>query len=192
MNIEKHRIAIIIRLSEKSPQLGRTALMKYCYFLQTLRRVPLGYSFSLHSYGPFDSDVLADLDAAEALGEVTSEIVYYSGGYGYRIGPGAQALGAKSWGADLLARHEADIDWVLAEFGNLNSAQLELTSTIVYADREAAGKSEHLTASELSQRVHDVKPHFSQAQILASLRDLQDRGFIRSVAFTPSKARSVS
>jgi hypothetical protein len=49
MNTESNRIALITRLVEKVPGLGRTALMKYCYFLQTLRRVPLGYSFTLYS-----------------------------------------------------------------------------------------------------------------------------------------------
>jgi hypothetical protein len=82
MNIESNRIAVITRLAERSPGLGRTALMKYCYFVQTLRRVPLGYSFSLYSYGPFDSDVLADLDVTESMGGVKTEVVYHTGGYG--------------------------------------------------------------------------------------------------------------
>jgi uncharacterized protein len=181
MNIQNNRIATITRLAEKSSQLGRTALMKYFYFLQTLRRVPLGYSFSLYSYGPFDSDVLADLDATEAVGGVESQIVYYPGGYGYRIVPGAQTQGAKRWGADFLKQHETDIDWVIAEFGGLSSAQLELASTIIYSDREAIVKSEHLTASQLAQRVHDAKPHFSLAQILGLLQDLDNRGLLKSL-----------
>src|SRR5436305_12342280 len=126
MNMENDRIAIITRLAEKSPELGRTALMKYCYFLQSLRRVPLGYSFSLYSYGPFDSNVLADLDATEAVGGVTSQLVYYSGCYGYQISPVPQAQRAKRWGANLLQQHEADLDWVIQHFGHFSAAQLEL------------------------------------------------------------------
>jgi hypothetical protein len=34
--------------------------MKCLYFLQTVRRVPLGYHFGLYIDGPFDSDVLSD------------------------------------------------------------------------------------------------------------------------------------
>jgi hypothetical protein len=104
--------------------------MKYCYFLQALRRVPLGYSFSLYSYGPFDSDVLADLDAAEAVGGVETNIVYHPGGYGYRINPGDRADSAKRWGTEFLQKYEGDIDWVVAQFGNLGAARLELVSTI--------------------------------------------------------------
>ena len=181
MNTETNRIALITRLAEKSPQLGRTALMKFCYFLQIIRRVPLGYSFTLYSYGPFDADVLSDLDAAEAMGGITSQIVYYPGGYGYRIAPGSQTQGAKRWGADFLKQHEADLDWVIDEFGAFSSAQLELASTIIYSDREAAIKSESLNRSELSQRVHDVKPHFSLAQINSLLDTLDSRGFLKSL-----------
>ena len=181
MNIENIRLAMITRLAEKSPLLGRTALMKFCYFLQTLRRVPLGYSFSLYSYGPFDSDVLADLGAAEAVGGVVSRIVYYPGGYGYQIEPGTNAGSAKFWGTEFLNRHEADLDWVIAEFGKLSSAQLELAGTIVYSDREAAAKLEQLSAGELSQRVHDVKPRFSPEQILGMVNDLNSREFLKSL-----------
>jgi uncharacterized protein len=136
MNIESNRIGLITRFAEKVRGLGRTALMKYCYFLQTLRRVPLGNSFTLYSYGPFDSDVLADLDAAEAINGVRTEIEYYSEGYGYRIEPGTAAESAKRWAADFLTRYEPDIDWVISNFGTLNAAQLELSSTIVYSGRE--------------------------------------------------------
>jgi hypothetical protein len=181
MKIELDRIAVITRLAEKSQNLGRTALMKYCYFLQTLRRVPLGYSFSLYSYGPFDSDVLADLDATESIGGVKTEVEYYPGGYGYRIEPGTRTDGAKRWSADFLKQHEGDIDWVLTQFGTLNSAQLELANTIIYSDREATGKSEKLMSNQLTQRVHDIKPHFSNAQILSLILDLKGRGLLRSV-----------
>jgi uncharacterized protein len=183
MNIESNRIAVITRLAEKAQNLGRTALMKYCYFLQTLRRVPLGYSFSLYSYGPFDSDVLADLDATEAVGGVKTEVVYYPGGYGYQIEPGTRVGGAKRWGAEFLERYDIDIDWVLAQFGNLTAAQLELASTIIYSDREAISRSEKLTTDQLTQRVHDVKPHFSNPQILTLLLDLKGRGFLKSVNY---------
>lgn len=181
MSIQSDRIAVITRLVEKSPNLGRTALMKYCYFLQTLRRVPLGYSFSLYSYGPFDSNVLADLDATESVGGVKTEVVYYPTGYGYRIEPGTRTEAAKRWGAQFLNRYEDDLDWVVAQFQNLNSAQLELASTIVYSDREASAKSEQPSLERLIQSVHNVKPHFSHSQIQSLLMDLKNRNLLKSV-----------
>jgi len=59
---DKERLSLIPVLAESHPShhIGRTALMKYMYFLQTLRGVQLGYNFSMYSYGPFDADVLSE------------------------------------------------------------------------------------------------------------------------------------
>lgn len=179
MNPDTNRMAIITRLSEKSPRMGRTALMKYCYFLQTIRRVPLGYSFSLYSYGPFDSDVLADLNSAEAMGAVKTGIEYYSGGYGYRIEPGARTEVAKKWSQDFLGQYEGDIEWVLTEFGTYNSASLELASTIVYCDREAVAKSQTPSVDQLAQVVREVKPRFTEAQIRTMILELHKKGLLQ-------------
>jgi hypothetical protein len=40
---------------------GRTTLTRWLCFLQTVRRVSLGYHFGRYIYGPSDSDVLSDL-----------------------------------------------------------------------------------------------------------------------------------
>jgi hypothetical protein len=50
------RIGLIARLVEKAPgqTLGRTAIVKFAFLLQALRKVPLKYDFRLYTYGPFD------------------------------------------------------------------------------------------------------------------------------------------
>src|SRR5579864_5148815 len=95
--LDKARLGLLPVLAERAPsgQIGRTALMKYMYFLQTLRGVPLGYNFTMYSYGPFDSDVLSDLSSGEGMNVVTSTPVVFSGGYGYQIRPGTLAEFAK-------------------------------------------------------------------------------------------------
>jgi uncharacterized protein len=167
-NESQIRAAVIAALAEKYPsgRFGRTAVMKLFYFLQTLRRVPLGYHFTLYSYGPFDSNVLSDLDYAEELGAISSEVVpYASGAYGYRISPTNRAAALKDKAADFLRQYADDLDWVIGEFGSMSSAELELASTIVYADREVLRRGSRQTMAELVRRVSDVKPHFTQAQI---------------------------
>src|ERR1700674_384358 len=59
-----NRLAVLTRLVKRSPMkdLGRTAIMKLAYFLTIVRDVPLGYRFTLYSYGPSDSSVLQDVD----------------------------------------------------------------------------------------------------------------------------------
>ncbi len=172
------RLALIPFLAgnTSSGHIGRTALMKYMYFLQTLRHVPLGYRFTLYSYGPFDSEVLADLASAETLGAVESEAVLYPGGYGYQIRPGNKANWLQRRAADFLKRNKLNVRWVTERFGSFTSAQLELVSTIIYADREAAHKKEKLQLKDIVHRVHEIKPHFSNAKILSYAEALkQDR-----------------
>ena len=93
-NLQDARVAVITELASRAPNgfLGRTALMKLCYFLQEVKNVPLGYHFTLYSYGPFDSDVLSSLGTAETLKAISSETVYYAGGYGYQIKKGEVLL----------------------------------------------------------------------------------------------------
>ena len=80
--LQDARLAVIAELVSRAPagHVGRTAIMKFCYLLQVVRGVPLGYHFTLYSYGPFDSGVLSDLSTAETLKAVESSVVYYGGG----------------------------------------------------------------------------------------------------------------
>jgi hypothetical protein len=165
--LNEQRLALIPIFAESSRAgyIGRTALMKYFYFLQTLRNVPLGYRFTLYSYGPFDSNVLADLSTAESLGLVESSTVLYPGGYGYQIRPGPRINWIKKRASSFLKDHRSDIKWLSKTFGTFNSAELELVSTIIYADREALQNKKKMTLDELSDQVHEVKPHFNNNQI---------------------------
>lgn len=180
---DKARLGLIPVLAEKHPAgyIGRTALMKYMYFLQTLRDVPLGYNFSMYSYGPFDSDVLSDLSTAESLNLVSTATVSFYGGYGYRIHPAPGAEVVKDEAREFLTRYKVDVDWVVAEFGNLNSADLELASTIIYVDREFAEISPPDARAHLISLVNEIKPHFATEQIERSVDSLQHKGVLASI-----------
>lgn len=166
--LNEERIALIPTLAGRSPQghIGRTAVVKFLYFLQALRDVPLGYRFTLHSYGPFDSDVLADLATAEALGLVESTVVQFPGGYGYEIRPGRHTEWLQKRSAQFLKRYEPEVNWVIQEFGKLGSGDLELVSTIVYVDQEAASNDEELSLEKIAEIVKGIKPHFSSDKIM--------------------------
>lgn len=155
-------------------QMGRTALMKLSYFLQTLREVPLGYRFSLYAYGPFDSRVLRDLGEAELLGYVNTTVVEYPGGYGYEI-----ADADRTSESEFVDKYREEIDWVIREFGSLNSADLELASTIVFADREEPASSQSI--DDLANRVQQVKPHFKESQVTDRIKWLHEKGLLKSI-----------
>jgi hypothetical protein len=188
--LDKARLGLMAVLAERAPngQIGRTALMKYMYFLQTLRNVPLRYNFTMYSYGPFDSDVLADLSSGEGMNVVTSTTVMFSGGYGYEIRPGSLADFAKRNAAAFLAEHREDIDWMFATFGNLSAADLELTSTIIYVDREAGEGCQRCSVEDVTERVNDIKPRFSRAQVRKWVEKLLNEGVLSSTGKIAKRA----
>lgn len=183
-HLREKRMALISVLAEQSPKgaIGRTGVMKLLYFLQILRDVPLDYRFTLYSYGPFDSDVLSDLADSEALGVVTAVIKQFSGGYGYQITPGPNADWLQERAAEFLEQYETDIKWVMGEFGELNSGELELASTIVYVDQEAAENNQSPSLDDVGEIVHEIKPHFSKDKIMEFAIWLSDSKLIRAAA----------
>src|SRR5438270_366775 len=137
MNAEKKwldRIGLMAALVERAPAqtLGRTAIMKLAYFLQVLKKVPLGYDFGLHTYGPFASDVLDDLAYAGVFGAVKERTIIQSEGYRYEIKPGKHCAQAQQSSKIWLDQNREAVDWVIQEFGNFTAPELELISTIVY------------------------------------------------------------
>ena len=182
--LQTNRLALITYLCANAQKgsFGRTALMKLCYFLQVLKGVPLGYRFTLYSYGPFDSDVLSDLGTAESFHALESSLEVYSGGYGYSIRKGTRGDKCIEAGQMFLSNNQEAIDWVLSEFGTHSSAVLELEATIIYVDREAMVKSRTISKQEMARQVHDVKPHFSEDTISAAVDTLSGKGLLLILA----------
>ena len=81
------RLAFLTALIDAAPNqtLGRTALMKLLFLLTTIKSVPLGYRFRMYNYGPFDSEVLSDIDYAARLEALSVDMVRYKNGYAYNI-----------------------------------------------------------------------------------------------------------
>jgi uncharacterized protein YwgA len=181
------RLALIARLVETSPggALGRTALVKLVYLLQEVRGVPLGYRFRLYTYGPYDTNVLDDLDYAQSLGVVQVKTVSFSSGYAFDIRPGDAAEGVKERAKGFLAEHEAAVRWVIQEFGTRSASELELLATIVYTDRDLSARKARVSLEDLCRKVRDVKPRFTQEQAVANARSLLAQGVLTSIAPEP-------
>lgn len=170
------RLSIIAALVSSAPTgLGRTAVMKMMFFLQTLRKVPLGYRFSLYAYGPYDKEVLADLATAEAEKRIVSSVVTYSGGsQGYLIKSGERADALRA----LADRYRDAIDWVVGEFGRRTAGDLEMVGTIIYVDRSQNGHI--LSLEDLANQVHDIKPHHDVGRIITEATKLRNEGLIQA------------
>lgn len=176
------RVATIAEIVRKAhgPR-GRTALMKGLYFLQELKKVPLGYSFRLYTYGPFDADVLEDLRYAESLGAVSSTVVSYPGGYGYEVKALECAPQVVARGKDFVAAHEHQVQWVVDKFGQKSAADLEILSTLVYVDHEFRDDRRTADISDLIATVHEVKPHHTTERIRREAEWLKAEGMLASI-----------
>jgi hypothetical protein len=175
------RLGLLSELVGQAPgKLGRTALMKLAYLLQAVKEVPLGYDFRLYTYGPFDSDVLNDLGLAESFGVVQSQMVQFpsGSGYGYEFSIGPRREMVQKRAGREVARYQPVIRWALEEFGRHSAADLELITTIVYADREAAGRKERLSFQELGRKVKEVKPRFTDQYIAAKIEEMAKKGLL--------------
>lgn len=177
---QTNRHALIAELAKRTAKrgynLGKTALQKHLYFLNTLYGLDTGYSFRLYNYGPFSSEVLSDLDTVEFIDGV--KISYDSAVGGYRIRPGKNADNVTEDAKSFLNKADKSIDQVLSDFGNLNAKELELRATIVYADREAKDENRELDKEDLADIVHEIKPHFSVPRILGVIEELTERGHL--------------
>jgi hypothetical protein len=161
------RLALLAEFSRRA-KLGRTAIMKLMFFLQERMGVPLNYQFSLYSYGPFDSDVLADISTAERLNVLRSSVEYYPSGTGYLYEPGPEAQSVNQLAGNFLDEHRDSIEWVLANFSRKTAGELELLSTILFVVKYQNPK----TVSKLIEQVGLVKPHFSQEHIRRAFDEL--------------------
>jgi hypothetical protein len=145
--------------------------MKICYFLQAVKNVPLNYEFSLYSYGPFDADVLADLQTAEELHVLESTVEHYPGGYRYLISKGRNTTLVKQYSGPFLTAHREAIRWAANTLAPRSAGDLELTSTIVFCSREKAQK---ISDTQLSTLVRAIKPHFSTSDVKRQIDWLRD------------------
>jgi len=111
---------------------------------------------------------------------VEASPVQFSGGYGYRIRPSIQAELAKNNAIQFLSSHNDDIEWLFLTFGKLNSAELELTSTIVYIDQEFADAKSQLSTCEMTTRLREIKPHFNREKISGFVDDLLQKNVLKA------------
>jgi uncharacterized protein len=176
------RKAILAELTKRVNGLGRTGVMKIMYLLQAVRGVDLGYSFRLYTYGPYDTQVLDDLNVAEREGIVRSETFDWQGGRGYLIKAGHNADHLVRRSKDALASVQDAIIWAASNFGSRTASDLEVISTIIFVDRAFFEAGEKTSASEVTERVHEIKPHHNREKIAAELSSLRQSQLLRAVA----------
>ena len=187
LNIASPRCGLIAdlvrRLNKVSPQVGKTVLVKMIFLLQQIFKIDCGYEFELHTYGPFASQILHDLDLVESLGGVKIHPAVSAGGY-KNLSRGQEPWDCAKKLKLFLSKPKVKkgISKVVSEFGSYSARDLELASTIVYVENYMKRRHRSHSGDEVSQIVHGLKPKFTKKEILSQIRGLSSKGYINLTA----------
>ncbi len=165
--------ALIAFLAKRfgGPRLGKKALQKSVHLLQELGGVDAGYRFSFYTYGPYSSTLAGDLDIVAMRGG--AKVSYNATDNYYAIEATPETEGVIARGQEFIDRHRTRIDRVLDRFGGRTAKDLELVSTIVYLRRHApAGIFDD--DAKLIERVRNLKPKYSDAEITTAIREVRE------------------
>lgn len=175
------RLSVITELAIKDKDLGKTAMMKFLYLLQTVYNVPLGYDFDIYTYGPYSQTVMSDIEFAEYNGDIQiSSVTYPNGMQGYQINATEKGEETVSQSKELIDLYNSEIDSVVSFFSKKTAKELELYSTIVFVSSSFFDNGWSESEKEICSTVKQIKPHFSEEMISDAYSDLKINQLIRA------------
>ncbi len=163
------------RLEDKSPQFGKTVFMKLAYLLQELYEVPLGYRFSLYTYGPYSPEVLGDLEYAKLRHQISVEYLGEQGGF--RIAP-SEELGSSGEQHGPISDYSDELNNLVENFGGFNAKDLELRTTSIFLWKRIQ-PTEQGDVNRVVETVRHLKPHFDEKTIRDAVISLLENGVIQ-------------
>ena len=168
--MDAKKLDVIHELANRRNRLGKTVMMKYIFLLQQVYKVPLGYDFEIYTYGPYSSEVTADVDFAKYQELISIELNADS--MGYSITP--KNCSDKSFSISIKDK----LDELMRLFGNKTARDLELSTTIVYLYSNYKKNSWDNDCDTLSNDVYEIKPHFSLEDIKSEYANLEENGIL--------------
>ena len=176
MNLNE-RTLVITRIARENPKIGKTAMMKCLYLLQTIEKVPLDYSFRIYTYGPYSSLAMDEIDYASQNGYIVISGMNYQVGFGYSIT--CSAAGEKFLdNSSALEPYAAMITCIIETFAAKTAKELELLSTIVYIVCMYNQNHWDMSENEICKSVQEIKPHFTLEDIELEYRFLDDNNYL--------------
>jgi len=169
------RYGVIAELANRAKdiptQFSKTKLQKLIFLLQEIYGVDCGYDFNFYIYGPFCSQLDADLSILDYWGGVKINPVEF--GYDISIGERNEVLREKA--RDFLSENSDNIERLVNKFGGYTAKDLELISTIIYVMHTEKDTSK----DDLLQIVQSIKPRFSKEEILDKISLLENENLIQ-------------
>lgn len=184
VDIPWNRYALIAELTKRvdkiSPQFGKVALQKMVFLLQEVYQVDCGYDFRLYSYGPFDSQLLNDLDLVAHWGYVcVNRVNDMLGGYKIRPTDSVDSIRAKA--TDFLDsdKTKTAIDKLMETYGAMTARDLELRATTVYVAKNMQVKGNLATKENICHLVGQIKPKYTAQEIEQAVMELSGMDHIK-------------
>lgn len=172
---EKLRSEIIQYLVDKSHGLGKVQLQKTIYFLQEVFRVPMGYDYVMHYYGPYSFDLDNTLSEMQGKGILSIDYVLYPAGYvGYDISLGKNAEGILK----LPNEYRDKADQVVNIFRAMDAQTVELWATIHFVRSILYEKERDSNKETVAKEVKKLKPKFSEQDIEQAYEEMQNKNLL--------------
>lgn len=165
--------ALIVHLAKRlNPQhFGKTKLQKLVYLTEKLKKIKVGYDFNFYTYGPFSSDLAADLDYVAELGGV--EIVRANTNI-YEIHPAKNADRLEGKSTKFFTDNKNSLDEIIDRFGDRQAKELELIATLVYVFQSGI-----LEKGDILKKTKELKPRFKEQEIAESYELLNNWNYIQ-------------
>ena len=150
--------------------------MSMVYLLQEACRAPLGYRFTLYTYGPYSPEVEMDLMAAKEHGHVLLQ--HNPGDNWHQILPGPDVHRGTEQITGDWSPHMAAVRTAIRAFGHLTSSQANLRASTHYI-----ANTHNLPApseQDLAAALHELKPQIDRQEIRDALNHLRTMGVLHN------------
>lgn len=158
-------LTMVKRLRDNQSWSGETHLQKAMFFLDRETGGSTNFDFVLYKHGPYSFDLHDTLATLSALCLIENQPVPP---YGPRINLTESGERFLKQHDDVGVEELRRIDSVAGWFGNKGVAELERLATALWVQDRGTGKDEICLAEE----IHKIKPHISNEDALAALREV--------------------
>ena len=173
------RVTVITEIARRDANIGKTAMMKFLYLLQTVFSVPLGYDFEIYTYGPYSQAVMSDIEFAYHNGNIRITPVEYPNGMcGYQINAEDSKASSEPDYLGTDKEYERAIDSVVSFLSRKSAKELELFSTIVFVFDSFKKNGWEQTQDVICTTVKSIKPHFALETIQSAYDELHEMKYI--------------
>jgi len=77
-----------------------------------------------------------------------------------------------------LWKKQRKISYIVNKFGSLSAKSLELITTIHFVVNDYKENNIDFTKGDIAMLIHDIKPYFSEDEVLKKINELEQDGLI--------------